>query len=122
MKLTRADKILIAVLFSVNLALFAGIDYTQSQGSWVVIEVDQKEVHRLALTEDRVVHVSGPIGETEVEIMKGKARIRKSPCSRKICIKSGYIQYADRITACLPNRVVVRITGDTYRGIDAVVS
>mgnify|MGYP000542483766 CR=1 FL=1 len=62
------------------------------------------------------------IGETEVEILQGKAHIRKSPCSHKICIKSGYIQYADRITACLPNRVVVRILGDSYRGIDAVVS
>ncbi len=122
MNFTRADKILIALLFSVNLALFGGIDYTQTRGSWVVIEVNQKEVHRLALTEDQIVHVEGPIGETEVEISKGKARIRKSPCSRKICIKAGYIQYADRITACLPNRVVVRIQGDTYRGIDAVVS
>ena len=89
-----------------HLALFTGIDYTRTGGSWVVIEVEQKEVYRLALAEDRVVHVTGPIGETEVEILKGKARIRKSPCSRKICIKSGYIQYADRITTYLYSFIV----------------
>lgn len=120
--LTRADKFLIACLFAVNVALFSGIDYTRTAGSWVVIEVSQKEVERLPLSENRLVHVTGPLGETEVEIRDGKARIVKSPCSRKLCIKSGYIQYADRIAACLPNRVVVRILGDTYRGIDAVVS
>ena len=122
MKLTRADIVLIALMFTCNLVLFAGIDYTKISGSWVIIEVEQKEVQRLPLTVDRIVHVTGPLGETEVEILRGQARIRKSPCSRKLCIKSGFIQYADRISACLPNRVVVRIIGDTHRGIDAVVS
>lgn len=122
LKPTRADKILIACLFAANLALFSGIDYTRTAGDWVVIEVSQKEVQRLPLKENRLVHVEGPLGETEVQIQDGKARILKSPCSRKLCIKSGYIQYADRIAACLPNRVVVRILGSTYRGIDAVVS
>ena len=60
--------------------------------------------------------------ETEVEIIDGKARIVKSPCSKKLCIKSGYIQYADRFAACLPNRVVVRVIGAPHRGIDAVLS
>ncbi|MCF8721205.1 MULTISPECIES: NusG domain II-containing protein [Nitrospina] len=122
LKPTRADKILIACLFAANLALFSGIDYTRTAGDWVVIEVSQKEVKRLPLKKNQLVHVEGPLGETEVQIQDGKARILKSPCSRKLCIKSGYIQYADRIAACLPNRVVVRILGSTYRGIDAVVS
>ncbi|CAI2718922.1 NusG domain II-containing protein [Nitrospina watsonii] len=122
LKPTRADKILIACLFAANLALFSGIDYTRTAGDWVVIEVSQKEVQRLPLGKNQLVHVTGPLGETEVETHDGKARILKSPCHRKLCIKSGYIQYADRIAACLPNRVVVRILGSTYRGIDAVVS
>ncbi|CCQ90947.1 conserved exported hypothetical protein [Nitrospina gracilis 3/211] len=122
LKPTRADKILIACLFAANLALFSGIDYTRTAGDWVVIEVSQKEVKRLPLKVNQLVHVEGPLGETEVQIQDGKARILKSPCSRKLCIKSGYIHYADRIAACLPNRVVVRILGSTYRGIDAVVS
>ncbi len=122
MQITRADKILIACLFALNIVLFARMDFSQRKGSWVVIEVDHKEVERLSLTENRIVHVNGPIGETEVEIKDGKARVLKSPCSRKLCIKSGYIQYADRFAACLPNRVIVRVLGSTDRGIDAVLS
>ena len=122
LQLTRADKVLIAGLLAFNLFLFSGVDFSTSQGDWVVIEVDQKEVARLALAENRVLHVTGPLGETEVEVKDGQARIRRSPCSKKLCIKSGFIQYADRISACLPNRVVVRIQGNSHRGIDAVLS
>lgn len=122
MIVTRGDKILIACLFALNLALFAQLGLSKRAGSWVVIEVDHKEVERLPLSENRIVHVTGPIGETEVEIKDGKARVIKSPCSKKLCIKSGFIQYADRFAACLPNRVVVRILGNSNRGIDAVLS
>ena len=92
------------------------------QGSWVVIEVDQKRVARYSLSKDRITHVEGPLGMTEIEIRDGKARILRSPCKLKVCIKSGYIQYADRISVCLPNRVVVRVEGNAERGLDAVVS
>ncbi len=122
MKITRADKILIACLFALNIFLFAQTDFGNRAGSWVVIEVENKEVERLPLSQNRIVHVTGPIGETEVEIKDGKARVVKSPCNKKLCIKSGYIQYADRFAACLPNRVVVRVLGGAHRGIDAVLS
>ena len=122
LQLTRADKVLITILLAFNLFLFSGVDFSTRQGDWVVIEVDQKEVARLALAENRVLHVTGPLGETEVEVKDGQARIRRSPCSKKLCIKSGFIQYADRFSACLPNRVVVRIQGNSHRGIDAVLS
>ncbi len=122
MQITRADKILIACLFALNIFLFARMDFGNRAGSWVVIEVENKEVERLPLSQNRIVHVTGPIGETEVEIKDGKARVVKSPCNRKLCIKSGYIQYADRFAACLPNRVVVRVLGGAHRGIDAVLS
>lgn len=122
MKITRGDKILIACLFALNIFLFVQVDLGNRAGSWVVIEVDHKEVERLPLSQNRIVHVTGPIGETEVEIKDGKARVLKSPCNKKLCIKSGYIQYADRFAACLPNRVVVRVLGGAHRGIDAVLS
>ncbi len=56
-----------------------------------------------------------------VTIEKGKTRIQHSPCTNKICIKSGDIQYADRLIACIPNRVVVRVIGKSQRGVDAIV-
>ena len=87
----------------------------------MVIEVDQKRVARYSLSKDRIADVEGPLGMTRIEIRDGKARILRSPYKLKVCIKSGYIQYADRISVCLPNRVE-RVEGNAERGLDAVVS
>ena len=121
MRITTGDKILIISLFVLNgwLFMYWGIDF--SKGNLVVIEVNQNEAARLALTTDQKKEVKGPLGITEVEIKKGQVRIVKSPCKNKVCIKSGYIRYADRLVACIPNRVVVRIVGSMHRGLDAVV-
>ena len=121
MRITTGDKILIISLFVLNgwLFIYWGIDF--SKGDLVVIEVNQNEAARLALTTDQKKEVKGPLGITEVAIKKGQVRIVKSPCKNKVCIKSGYIRYADRLVACIPNRVVVRIVGSMHRGVDAVI-
>ena len=121
MRITIGDKILIVSLFVLNGWLFMNWGVGFGKGDWVVVEVNQKEVTRLALTTDQTTQVKGPLGLTEVEVKKGQARIIRSPCNNKVCIKSGYIRYADRLAACIPNRVVVRIVGETHRGVDAVV-
>ena len=121
MRITTADKILVAALLILNGWLFANWGTGFSKGDWVVVTVNEKETIRLSLNVDQTTHVKGPLGLTEVEIKKGQARIVRSPCKNKVCIKSGYIRYADRLTACIPNRVVVRIVGKSHRGVDAVV-
>lgn len=120
MQPTLGDKTLIVVFLFLNVFLFMKMGFGTT-GDWVVIEVDQKEVSRYLLSEDRVISVKGRLGVTEVKVEKGKAHIRHSPCTNKICIKSGDIQYADRLIACIPNRVVVRVVGKNQRGVDAIV-
>ena len=121
MRITTADKILIAALLILNGWFFANWGTGFSKGDWVVVTVNQKETNRLPLDQDQITHVKGPLGLTEIEVKKGRARIARSPCKNKVCIKSGYIRYADRLAACIPNRVVVRIVGKSHRGVDAVV-
>jgi len=121
MKITIGDKFLIAALLILNGWLFASWGVGFSKGDWVVVTVNQKETIRLPLDQDQKTHVKGPIGLTEIEVKNGHARIIRSPCKNKVCIKSGYIRYADRLAACIPNRVVIRIVGKSNRGVDAVI-
>ena len=121
MSFNRSDKILIILLVLSNAGLFYYFGAGFNRGDWVVIKVAEQQVARFPLMTARVIQVQGPLGTTEVEINQGRARIVRSPCKLKVCIKSGYIQYADRLSACLPNKVVVRIEGESQRGLDAVV-
>ncbi len=121
MKWTPGDKILIAALAVLNIFLFTQTDFKKEKGSWVVIEVDQKVVKRAPLSMNQIIPVKGKLGVTEVEVRDGRAHIRRSPCLNKVCIKSGYIQYTDRLAACIPNRVVVKIQGTSHNGVDAIL-
>jgi hypothetical protein len=121
MRITTADKVLVAALLIFNGWLFTNWGVGFGEGDWVVITVNQKETARLPLNTNQTTHIKGSLGLTEVEVKNGQARIVRSPCKNKVCIKSGYIRYADRLTACIPNRVVVRIVGENHRGVDAVV-
>jgi len=121
MNITIGDKFLIAALLILNGWLFASWGVGFSKGDWVVVTVNQRETIRLPLDQDQKTQVKGPIGLTEIEVKNGHARIIRSPCKNKVCIKSGYIRYADRLAACIPNRVVIRIVGKSHRGIDAVI-
>lgn len=122
LKFSSGDKIMIVLCILFNTSFFYYFASGMAQGSWVVNEVDQERVARYSLPKDRITRVEGPLGKTKIKIRDGKARILKSPCKLKDCIKSGYIKYADLISVCLPNKVVVRIEGIAERGLDAVVS
>ena len=121
MKFNGFDKPLIVFLILCNARLFYYFGTGFNKGDWVAIEVDAKRVARFPLTADHFARIQGPLGTTEVEIENGRARIVLCPCKLKVCIKSGYIQYADSLSACLPNKVVVRVDGKAQRGLDAVV-
>jgi len=121
LKFSGGDKILIVLCILFNAGLIYYFGSGMGQGSWVVIDVAQKRVARYSLSKDRIADVEGRLGMTRIEIRDGKARILRSPCKLKVCINSGYIQYAGRTSVCLPNRVE-RVEGNAERRLDAVVS
>jgi hypothetical protein len=69
---------------------------------------------------DRTVTVSGPLGDTVVEIRGGQARVLSSPCAEKICVRSGAIARPGQWIACLPNRVFLDVQGHARRSADAI--
>jgi len=74
------------------------------------------------LTDNREVAIAGPLGDTLIQIVDGQARIIDSPCPNKTCIAHPPIANQGDWNACLPNRVIIRVTGVTagLGQIDAV--
>jgi len=120
-KWTKGDKILVGVLLSVTLVMISQMNFSSQKGDWAVIEVDQEVVKRVPLAKNQIVPVEGRLGVTRVEIIDGRAHIHSSPCQNKVCIKSGFIQSTNRVTACLPNRVVLKVQSNAIRGVDAII-
>lgn len=65
--------------------------------------------------QDREVRVTGPLGETVLQIHGSRVRVMSSPCAQKICVRAGWLEQAGEATACVPNRVSVALLGDDPR-------
>ena len=72
------------------------------------------------LESDRTIEVEGPLGKTVVVIEDGSVRVSSSPCPEKICVKSGPISRPGRWIACLPNRVIISVTGRSEQELDGL--
>ena len=64
--------------------------------------------------------VSGPLGDTIVEIGGASARITASPCLNQTCVAAGAVRLPGQWAACLPNRVMLYISeGKSENDVDA---
>ncbi|HUX50035.1 MAG TPA: NusG domain II-containing protein [Spirochaetia bacterium] len=102
----------VAVLFSMH-AYGAG-----SGPSEVSVQADGKD-YLYPLDRNVEFKVTGPIGETTIQIRNNSVRVADSPCRDKICIAAGWLSHNGQWTACLPNRVFVRVEGGSPAAVDA---
>jgi hypothetical protein len=69
---------------------------------------------------ETVFTAPGPLGDTVVELRGGSARILSSPCANQTCVAQGSIHRHGQWLACLPNRVMVSVSGEGGEGLDSV--
>ena len=68
-------------------------------------------VNLYPLDQDQRIEVRGPLGATVIEIADGRVRVVSSPCRDKLCILKGDLVKIGDWTACMPNRVMLKIEG-----------
>ena len=119
--LTRYDRFLIVGLVAIALLSLLVIRYRARGVDTVVVQVDGKKVFRAPLTDDAHLSADGPLGKTHIEIKEGRVRVIDSPCRRKTCVHTGWIDKAYQTIVCMPNRVVIHlIGGDDSDRIDGI--
>ena len=84
-------------------------------GKTVVIESEGKLFAQYPMTEYRVVDVKG---HNKIEITPEYVRVIYADCPEQTDVKQGKISSPGSIIVCLPNKMTVRIAGETK--IDAI--
>ena len=82
------------------------------ENSIVQVYMDGALVREYPLDADRTEVIVGAYSNT-LTIENGRAAITKSDCPGADCVHSGWIDGAGRSIVCLPNRVEIRITGES---------
>jgi hypothetical protein len=118
---TVADKLLFLFMITASLA---GIFISRAalpQGREVVVEINGEKAYSFALDQDRTFSVTGPYGDTVIEIRNKKARVKEAHCPNRLCEKQGWISKG--VIVCMPNRIVVSVgsgAANSLKEVDAI--
>ena len=120
-RLKWGDFIIIGAVLLLAAALTA-LMAQNTAGGRLYAEVWQNDVlvERVALTDetDRTIDLDGH----NVIVLAGKtARVESADCNDQVCVRTGTLTRAGQVAVCLPNRVVLKLVGETGE-IDAIVS
>ena len=75
---------------------------------------------KLTDTADEKIVIEGAV-TNHIEITADGVRFAESNCPDQVCVRSGLLTRAGQSAVCLPNRVIVRVTGAAAPEVDAVV-
>ena len=120
-RFARGDLMLIAVLLIAGLTIIALLAFTRPDGRQAIVRVDGQIVAQLPLEQDAQcpVEIEGTVTNLIV-IQNGTVHMEEADCPDHLCILRGTIRYAGDSIICLPNKVVVEISGEDALNLDAV--
>ncbi|MDX8397777.1 MAG: NusG domain II-containing protein [Mariprofundaceae bacterium] len=74
------------------------------------------------LHDSKTIHfqAQGDIGISEIIIDQHGVRIQHSPCVNQRCTLSGHRHHIGDILACVPNKILVSIQGQSQQALDAI--
>lgn len=86
----------------------------------VVVEIGKKGRYFYSVSKNKRIELDGSNGPFAFEVRDGAVRMLHSDCPKKVCVAQGWIRNPGEVIVCAPNQVVVRISGETRKDIDAV--
>lgn len=116
----KHDLLLVLAVLAAAVLLFAGrkLFFSKSPAA-VTVSVDGAEVMTLDLNQDCDEIIESPGGGTNRLVIKdGAVHMEEASCPDKVCIKQGAVSETGQSIVCLPNRVIVTITGTDSQKTD----
>ncbi len=101
------------ILFS-GLIMYSGIRKKEKTAEYVEIYISGKIKYRYKLTkEKKVIEIKVDTGIEKIEIENNKVKKIKSTCKNRNCEKQGWISKAGDSIICIPNKEIIKISGET---------
>lgn len=110
--------ILVVLILAGGVWLYTGL--TREAGAEVIVSRDGEELMRLPLSENTEWVIGEGDHTNTLVISGGEAWISQASCPDHICINQGRISLDGQTIVCLPNKLVVAVTGGASGDVDIV--
>lgn len=118
--MSRADRIVIVVVAALALAVWP-LAVAAADGADQVTITGPAGETVVSIAEDAVYEIDGVRGTVTVTVEDGAVCVAESDCPDHTCVRTGAVRAPGSVIACVPNRVIVRVGGDSTDGLDARV-
>lgn len=122
-ELRPGDAVIFAVIISIACGIWVRMAWMQSDQTYGEIWVDGEQYRQMRLTDDtsETLVLDGRDSTVTIEIDGKQIRFVESECFDHTCEKTGWISRVGQTAVCLPNRVMIKITGTADSGVDVIV-
>lgn len=117
--MNKSDIKLVVILVCVVFLIFVFVNINKKEGSVAEVYYEDKLILSIDLNIDGEYVVEGELGDVVLEVNDNKIRVKSENSPKNICSKEGYISDSSKTLICLPNKIIVKIVGDSE--IDGVV-
>ena len=119
-RIKSGDVLVVLITLLLAAGAFALFQWTRPAArTEAVVLSDGEVIRRAQLPAAAPLTNDIPDKDISVRIEESRVWVEHSDCPDQICVRSGEISAAGQSVVCLPNRVVVKITGVAQ--LDAVV-
>lgn len=117
--MNKKDIVLIISVLLIAIVLYIGINRFSKTGNTVNITSDGVDYGSYNINQDNTIKIAiDDDNYNVVEIKAGKVRVIEASCPDKICENHVSIHKNGESIICLPNKLVVTITGGEEREYD----
>lgn len=93
--------------------------FTLNKATSALVYYKNKLVETIDLKTNAKYTVTGYNGDVILEVKDSKIRVIKETSPLHICALQGFVSKSNQVLVCLPNQIVIKITGDNK--IDSIV-
>lgn len=116
----RNDLIIIAIVIVVSIASWLFLQFSKTEGGYVVVTVNGKETESFSLNKDAEITLKNGDGYNILVIKDGTAKIKEASCPDKLCVKQHEVKYNGEALVCLPNKTTVKVVADNNPETDFI--
>lgn len=121
-KLITKNDIVLIVLAGLVVALFFVFKSFSQTNLVAEVYYDGKVIDTINLSEKEEKKIcTGENSSVIIVSRDGKIYFENSPCPDKVCVKSGELEKNGDFASCLPEKVVIKVSGERTSEIDAIV-
>lgn len=122
--LKAGDFVIFTAIIALACAIWIRLALMQTDQKYGEIWVDGAQYRQIKLGggERKTIVLQGKTAEVTIEVDGSRMRFVSSRCPDHTCERTGWISRVGQTAVCLPNRVMIKITGSSAEhDVDAVV-